>query len=195
MNSAAFPRDTLLTTLWPVAADGRLARALTIVVLGSLLLTLSAHVQIPFWPVPMTMQTFAVLVVGMTCGARLGGAAVALYLAQGAVGLPVFAGGAGLAYLAGPTGGYLAGFLLAALVTGWLGERGFDRSPLTTLLAMLAGVVIILGLGVAWLTVLIGLDRAIAAGLMPFLLAEGCKILLAAAVLPAARKLAGRKRR
>ena len=104
---------------------------------GTLALTVSAKTQIPFWPVPMTMQTFAVLVIGMAYGGtRLGVATIALYLLEGALGLPVFAGtpkGLGLAYMMGPTGGYLLGFVAGAWLCGWPAERGFDRSPLKAL--------------------------------------------------------------
>lgn len=193
MTTAALHHPTLLGTLWPASGGTRVLRAMLVVALGSLLMTVTAKVQIPFWPVPMTMQTFAALVLGMACGARLGMAAVLAYLVQGAAGLPVFAGGAGLAYLAGPTGGYLVGFVLAAGLTGWLASRGFDRSPLRTVIAMLAGDALILGLGVAYLSTLIGLEKAITAGLLPFLAAEAFKILLAAAVLPGAWRLVGRR--
>ena len=194
MTTAAIHHPTLLGTLWPASGNARVLRAALVVLLGSLLLTVTAKVQIPWWPVPMTMQTFAVLVLGMTCGPRLGVATVLAYLAQGAAGLPVFAGGAGLAYLAGPTGGYLLGFVLAAGLTGWLAERGFDRSPARTLAAMLAGDALILGLGVTWLSTLIGFEKALAAGLLPFLSAEAFKIALASAVLPGAWRLLGRRR-
>ena len=89
---------------------------IVLAIAGSALLAVSAKAQIPFWPVPMTMQTFVVLVIGMAYGARLGVATLGLYLAEGAIGLPVFATGSGLGYLIGPTGGYLAGFVLAAVV-------------------------------------------------------------------------------
>ena len=189
MTTARFDHPTLLGTLWPASGETRWLRAALVVVLGSVLLTLTAHVKVPFWPVPMTMQTFAVLVIGMACGARLGVATVLVYLMQGAMGMPVFAGGAGLAYITGPTGGYLLGFVLAAGLTGWLAERGFDRSPVRTVIAMLLGDALILTLGVAWLATLIGLQKAVAAGLVPFLAAEGFKIALAAIVLPGAWKL------
>src|SRR5579862_9024378 len=132
---------TLAAALWP--AEGRMpvVRAATLVIIGSLVLTLSAKIEVPFWPVPLTMQSLAVLVIGMAYGLRLGALAVLLYLAEGAVGLPVFAGtperGIGLAYMVGPTGGYLLGFLLAAWVLGLLAERGWDRSWARTLGAML----------------------------------------------------------
>jgi biotin transport system substrate-specific component len=115
---------TLADALWSPAAGSTTVRAIVLAVIGSILLTISAKIQVPFWPVPMTIQTFVVLVLGVAYGWRLAGATVLLYLAQGALGLPVFAAGGGLAYMAGPTGGYLVGFLLAALVVGWLAERG-----------------------------------------------------------------------
>ena len=121
-----------------------LARSVAAVVLGSLLLTLSAQLQVPFFPVPMTLQVLVVLLVGVAAGPRLAGVTLAVYLAQGAAGLPVFAGtpekGLGLAYMAGPTGGYLLGFLVAAVLVGWMAERGWDRGPLRLAVTGLAGI-------------------------------------------------------
>src|SRR5690349_15200312 len=126
----AATRPTLIDALWPAGATP-VIRWAVLALAGSLLLTASAKAQVPMWPVPMTMQSFVVLVIGMAYGARLAGATVALYLLEGALGLPVFAGtpekGIGLAYMAGPTGGYLAGFAVAAVAMGWLAERGWDR--------------------------------------------------------------------
>ena len=162
--------------------------------IGSLLLVVSAKVQVPFWPVPMTMQTFVVLVLAIAYGPRLGMVTVALYLVEGAVGLPVFAKGGGLAYFSSPTGGYLIGFLVAAWTVGWLAERGWDRSVVTTALAMLIGEVVIFSFGLAWLgwfianakglPLMAGYKAAIAAGVTPFLLAEAFKILLATVTVP-----------
>jgi biotin transport system substrate-specific component len=174
---------TLADTVWAPVGSSPAARAIVLALIGTALLTLSAKIQVPFWPVPMTMQTFVVLVLGMAYGWRLAGATVLLYLAQGAIGLPVFAAGGGIAYLAGPTGGYLAGFLLAAVAVGWLAEHGWGRSVLRTLAAMLIGTAIIFACGIAWLGALIGLPQAISAGLVPFLLAEAVKIGLATAIL------------
>lgn len=184
---------TLINALWPRETGGVLRLAL-LAVAGSILMAVSAKVQIPMWPVPMTMQTFAVLVIGMAYGARLAGATLLLYLAQGAVGLPVFASGAGLAYMAGPTGGYLAGFLVAAVLVGWLAERGWDRNVALTFLANLAGTAIIFGCGVAWLSGLVGgLEKAVALGFQPFIAGAFVKIALAAAVLPLVWKLLPRR--
>jgi len=183
---------TLAGAAWPQAADSWLRMAV-LAVAGTVLLTVSAKIQVPFYPVPMTMQTFAVLVIGMAYGWKLGGATLLLYLAEGAVGLPVFAGtpekGIGLAYMAGPTGGYLAGFVLAAGIAGWLGEKGWDRSIPMTVAAMVIGTAVIFVPGYAWLAALIGGEKAWAFGVLPFLWGEVFKIALAAAVLPGAWKL------
>jgi biotin transport system substrate-specific component len=184
-------RDTLATRLWPAAADS-LGAKIALVLAGTALLTLSAKVQIPFWPVPMTMQTFVVLLIGAAYGARLGGATLLAYLAQGAVGLPVFAAGGGLAYLTGPTAGYLFGFLAAAVLVGWLAERGLCGSRLGTLATFLAGTVVMFGLGAGWLGALFGAEVALASGVVPFLLSEAVKIALAVALVPLAWKRLGR---
>ncbi|MQX37742.1 biotin transporter BioY [Roseospira navarrensis] len=204
MTTATLTHNTLAQALWPTGArsDGALSpalRAVLLAVAGSLLLTLSAKVQIPMWPVPMTMQTFAVLVIGAAYGWKLGGATVALYLAEGAMGLPVFANtperGIGLAYMMGPTGGYLMGFMASAMVLGWLAERGWDRSIGGTLAGMTLGTALIFGLGFAYLSTLIGAEAAWTAGVMPFLLGAALKIALAAAVLPLAWRLVSRRAR
>ena len=178
---------TLAETLWP--SDNAMLRNLILAVGGSLALWISAKVQVPFYPVPMTMQTFMVLVIAMAFGWRLGAATVLLYLAEGAAGLPVFAGtperGIGIAYMMGPTGGYLAGFLAAAALAGWLGERGWDRNAVTTLLAMVIGTAVIFLFGALWLGAVIGWDKPVLElGVTPFLPGAAFKIALAAAVLP-----------
>ena len=160
-----------------------------LVVLASLLLTLSAKVQVPFWPVPMTMQTGVVLLLALTMGPRLALATIALYLAQGALGLPVFAGtpakGIGLAYMAGPTGGYMVGWLLAAAFVGWAASRW--RHPAVLFAACLVGVALNYAPGVAWLAQFVGTEQALAAGAVPFLLGDVVKAGLAVAVAVALR--------
>lgn len=171
-------------------AEGRqrLMRDVALALAGSLLLTLSAKVQVPFYPVPMTMQTLVVLLIGACFGWRLGAATILTYLAEGAAGLSVFTGtpakGIGLAYMVGPTGGYLIGFVAAALVTGFLAERGLTRSVIGALATMLAGAATILAFGFAWLAVLIGAEKALAFGVLPFLLGDALKVALGAALLP-----------
>lgn len=158
----------------------RLLFGFAAVVIGSLLLTASARTQIPFWPVPMTMQTMAVVLIGMTLGSRLGFIVVAAYVLEGLMGLPVFANtparGTGLAYLMGPTGGYLIGFCIAAYVAGWLAERGYGRDLFSAVLVNIIGTLIILTFGYAWLAHLIGPVKAYAAGVHPFLLSSVVKI-------------------
>ena len=179
----------LLSTLWP---QSQAIHKLAAVALGVAILTLASKVQVPFWPVPMTLQTLAVLMIGATAGARLGGATVLAWLGLGAVGVPVFATGAGLAYMAGPTGGYLAGFLLAAIVVGHLADRGHGRSIVSAVGMLLAGEVAIFALGTGWLSVLFGAEKAVAVGLTPFIPAEILKVALGTAILAAAWKQAKR---
>ena len=193
MRSASPP---LAMALWPSDdKTGRLVRAIVLIAAGSVLMTVSAKLTVPFWPVPLSMQTFAALLIGAAYGWRLGGITVLAYLAQGAMGVPVFAGaGAGLPYLLGPTGGYLLGFAIGAVVVGWLAERGWDRRVLTTLAAMVIGNLVIYALGVGWLTTIVGsVERAFALGLLPFLLGDALKIALATALLPYAWSLIQRR--
>ncbi len=149
-------------------------------VLGSLLLAVSAHVAVPFWPVPMTMQTLVVLLLGALAGPALAAASVVAYVAEGVAGLPVFAHGSGLATLLGPTGGYIVGFLPAALIAAR--ASGMARGPsgaLTSGALLFAADAVLLGCGVAWLASLIGVEKAVAAGLLPFLAGEGLKVAIA----------------
>ena len=203
MPSLSVTAETLAATLWPAGeakpAAARALRNILLAVVGAQLIWLSAKIQVPFHPVPMTMQTFMILGLGMAYGWRLGAATVLLYLAEGAMGLPVFAGtpekGIGLAYMAGGTGGYLLGYVIAAGACGWLAERGWDRNVITAALAMLAGNVLIYVPGLLWLGILFGWDKPILEwGLTPFVLGDLAKLGLAAAALPLAWKLVGRRR-
>ena len=168
------------------AVSAPLAKAFLIVV-GSLLLAMSAQIKIPFYPVPVTGQTLVVLLIGMTYGPRLGGATVAAYLLQGALGLPVFAGTAvGMAALVGPTGGYLAGFLVAAVIMGFLAERGMGRSVMSTVIAMMIGNAVIYAMGVSWLSGFIGMEKALMFGMAKFLYGDALKLVIAACLMPVA---------
>jgi biotin transport system substrate-specific component len=171
MATAHHAPITFAELLWPAQGAWRPLRALLLALLGSALLTISAKFEVPFYPVPMTMQTLVVLLLGMAFGARLATATVLLYLAEGAAGLPVFAGtperGIGIAYMLGPTGGYLVGFVLSAAITGWLTERRRDWQALV--LAVTAGSIVVFIPGILWLAHLIGFEQSIAHGLMPFL--------------------------
>jgi len=155
---------------------------------GSLLLTLAAKTQVPFYPVPLTLTTLVVLLIGAAYGARLAAATVGLYLFEGLVlGLPVFAGpSAGIGYLASPTIGYLLAYLPAATLVGLLAERGYDRKLGSALVMMAAGEAVILGAGASWLAVMIGAEKAWTLGVLPFLLGDALKLALATAALPIA---------
>lgn len=199
--TATAVHPTIASALWP-DRTAPAVRGAILAILGSLMVAASAQIQIPLWPVPVTGQTFAVLVIGMAYGWRLGSATLALYLLEGVIGLPVFAKfSSGWAVMAGPTGGYIVGFIVAAGIIGWLAERGWDRRVATTAAAMLIGNAVIYVLGLAWLTnFFVGAGAevvastgaktafaaAIASGMLPFLLGDALKLALAAVVLPAA---------
>jgi len=197
LSSAAIRRFPLVSRLWPghegVRAD--LLRAVILIVAGTMLLALSAKVNLPLPYVPMTLQTLVVLMLGAAYGWRLGCATVIAYLAEGAIGLPVFAGPVGgLGPLAGPTAGYLFGFVAAAFVTGRLSERGWDRNTAWLFAAMAIGHVIILAAGFAWLAYGIGLGtgKAWVVGVLPFIAGSVVKSALGATLLPAAWRLVDR---
>jgi biotin transport system substrate-specific component len=176
------PTQTLVDRLWAQTSANARLRFVALVFLGTVLLTLSAHVQVPFWPVKMSMQSFMVLALAASYGSRLGTATVVAYLIEGAIGLPVFQTGGGLASFSGPTAGYLAGFVLTTLVVGSLSERGAMRSALAASGVFLLGDAIIMLLGAAWLSTLIGFEKALSAGFLIFLPAEALKISLAVAL-------------
>jgi len=169
----------------------------TILVLaGSAILALSAQLSFyfPFSPVPITGQTFAVLFLGAVLGSYRGTLAVLAYLVEAAMGLPVLAGGmAGIAYMVGPTGGYLTGFIAAAFIAGFLAERGWDRNVGTALLAMVLGDAALFICGMFWLSVYIGWEKAIYAGLLPFIIGECLKLAAASLILPSGWKLISRR--
>ncbi|MGO4573018.1 biotin transporter BioY [Microvirga sp. 2TAF3] len=190
-SSLASP-STLVGLLWPSRDDARLAtlRAIVLMVAGTALLTLSAKVQVPLPYVPMTMQTMVVLLIGASYGWRLGGATVALYLAEGAMGMPVFANTppmpAGIGYFASPTGGFLFGFLAAALVMGFMAERGWDRSLARVIVMMTIGHAVIFAVGLSWLSAIMPFAKAWTVGAAPFVAATIVKTALAAALMQAA---------
>lgn len=173
-------------------------RHVALILAGTLLITLAAQVRfyLPGDPVPVTGQTFAVLLAAGALGFRRGIMSTALYLLIGIVGLPVFAGGAhGLQILTGVTGGYLVGFVLAAAVVGRLAELGWDRNVLGSIGAMILGSALIYSVGVPWLAVSAhqSLDWAVANGLAPFLAGDVLKLALAAGAFPAAWWVVGRR--
>ncbi|MEH3126124.1 biotin transporter BioY [Agrobacterium cavarae] len=163
------------------------------IVAGVALMTLAAKTQVPFWPVPMTLHTLAVMGFAVALGPRMACAIFIAYLATGAAGLPVFSGsperGIGLAYMMGPTGGYLAGFLVASLLTGWLAQNG---TLLRRVLAMLAGLVVVYAFGMAWLLAFVPAAKVLSVGVAPFLLGDLVKIGVVAAasmLLPKVKEL------
>ena len=158
----------------------KITKIILVAVLGTLLLTISAKIKIPFYPVPMTMQTFIVLFLGITLGPKIGLFTISLYLFEGIFGLPVFAGtpekGIGLVYFTGPTMGYLIGFLVAAYFSG---SFKYDKGLINTFLKLIFSVSFIYIFGLIWLGTLIGWDKPIfKLGAQPFLLAELFKMLL-----------------
>jgi len=182
-----------MTTLIPTLSNRLFPRVnphlrdLTLIVTGSLFIALLAHVKIvlPFTPVPITGQTFAVLLIGALLGSKRGAATVMLYIAEGLLGLPFFAGGgAGLAYLFGATGGYLLGFVVSAYLVGKLCEGGMERHWRTALVPFLSGTLMIYFIGAIWLAVFVGWQNAFMLGVLPFILGDAIKVILAALVLP-----------
>ncbi|TPK22700.1 biotin transporter BioY [Mesorhizobium sp. B2-5-9] len=157
------------------------------VVLGTLLLALSSYIEVPMVPVPVTMQTFAVTLIGALYGWRLGAVTIAAWLVEGAVGIPVLAGGAaGIQHFVGPTGGYLFAFPVTGALVGWLAERGWNGNRvLPAFAAMLLGNLACLALGTAWLAVMIGAEKAITFGFVPFIVGGLLKSALGAATLMA----------
>jgi biotin transport system substrate-specific component len=190
--------DVHRPAVWQRSVAARVAADTVLILAGSALVALSAQVVVPLpgTPVPITGQTFGVLFVGALLGSRRGALALAAYLLEGAAGLPVFAGGgATLAWLAGPTAGYLWSYPLAAWLTGRLAERGWDRRPATAALALGAGNAVIYAVGLPWLAFYVGLERVLAAGLLPFLPGDLVKIAVAAGARAGAWRLAGSHRR
>ena len=181
---------TLSTRYFPRIAAW--LRDLLLITISALFVAGCAQIKIPlpFTPVPLTGQTFAVLLVGAALGSKRGVASLVLYTLMGALGLPFFAGGAsGLAYLSGPTLGYLVGFVAAAYVIGRLAERGLEQSVRTSLLPFLVGTLVIYIFGAGWLAILFGVGQALALGIVPFLIGDVIKLILAALVLPVAWRL------
>jgi biotin transport system substrate-specific component len=186
LRLAVFPRSGLLTDVMLVLAGT-----------GFVALAAQVSFNLPFTPVPITGQTFAVVLVGASLGALLGLASLGLYLFVGALGAPVYADGHhGWDVLTGPTGGYIVGFVLAALLTGWLAQRHWDRRFSSAVAAMLTGNVAVYAIGLPWLAADqgLGFEDALEAGLYPFVVGDLLKLYLAGALLPGAWRLVQRLR-
>ena len=163
--------------------------SILLVLFGTILLAISAKIQLPFWPVPMTMQTFVIFLIGMTYSVRLSFITVSMYLFEGAIGLPVFASGGGIAYLVGPTSGYLYGMLISSVVISYLANLGFSKTYFKTSISLLIGSFIIFLFGILYLGSIIGYEKAIIAGLLPFIPSELFKIALAVSLIPTIQKI------
>jgi biotin transport system substrate-specific component len=170
---------TLAAGLWPSVRANWLYQ-LMLAIGGSVLLAISAKMQVPFWPVPMTMQPLAVLLIGVGFGPELGAATALLYLAEGASGLPVFAKGGGAAYLAGPTAGYLVSYPFAAAIAGWMTQAARGRSLPLALLGCALAMAVIYAFGFSWLSTFIGAQKAWFGGVQPFLIGDAVKVVIAA---------------
>lgn len=178
-----------------------LAYQAALVLGGSALMAASARLTIPLPLVPITGQTYALLLISALLGSRRGALALLTYLAEGLLGLPVFAyghsawtpSGVGLPTILGPTAGYLFSYPVVGLVVGYLAERGWDRTVWRAVVAMLAGEVVIYAGGLSWLARFVGFGQAVQVGLLPFIAGDTLKLLLAAATLPAGWWLLGRR--
>jgi biotin transport system substrate-specific component len=187
ISESTYTPAFLAEAVWPRSS---LARDIVLIVGGSLIVALLAQISVPlpFSPVPITGQTLGVLLIGALLGSRRGGLSLLTFLGWGAMNLPVFAPHPtlpnGVARFASPTAGYLVGFVVAAFVVGWLGERGWDRRLLTAALAMFVGNIVIYLFGLPWLAYFVGGDQVLALGLYPFIPGDLIKLALAALALP-----------
>jgi biotin transport system substrate-specific component len=175
---------TLINNLLPLKGVNTYIKNILLILSGTLLLTVSSKIQVPFWPVPMTMQTFVVLIIAMAYGWKLSFLTLVAYLIEGALGLPVFAKGGGLLYLTGPTAGYLYGMTIAAAVIGYFADLGYGKSIIKCIMPLLLGTIIIFICGIGYLSSIIGFEKAIVAGLLPFIPSELFKIALAVFIIP-----------
>ena len=176
--------SSLINTLFPLKGINTYTKNIFLILFGTILIAVSSKIQVPFWPVPMTMQTFVVLIIAMAYGWKLSLLTLVAYLIEGAIGLPVFAKGGGLLYLIGPTAGYLYGMAIAAAVMGYFADLGYGKSIIKCIIPLSLGTIIIFICGIGYLSSIIGFDKAIAAGLLPFIPSELFKIALALFIIP-----------
>lgn len=180
----AIGRPTLADRLFPRS----IVTDLVLVSAGAALVSIAAQIAVPLWPVPITGQTLAVLLVGSSLGALRGFLSMTLYLVLGIVGLPVFSdSGSGLPVILGPTGGYIVGFIFAAAFTGWIAQRSWDRKIFRSILSFLGGTVVTFAFGLPWLAFVLGLnlEQTLSSGLYPFVVGGIVKALLAAGIITA----------
>lgn len=201
MQSRASNRAALAPTLFPFAGN-RIVQDVILILAGTALIAIASKIKVPFYPVPMTLQTLAIMLIAASYGFRLGTLTVIAYLGEGLLGLPVFTNTppsvAGPLYFVGPTGGFLAGFVVLAMVVGWAADRGWDRSVMKLFAAIFVGQAILFVLGFVWLAWFaqlssgamgLGIEKAFAAGVTPFVWAGLLKAALAAFLVPAAWSL------
>lgn len=204
MQSSVAGHGALVPSLWRGAS--RTTQDVILVIAGTLIIAVAAKIKVPFFPVPMTLQTFAILLIAATYGMRLGTLTVLAYLGEGLLGLPVFTNTppaiAGPAYFLGPTGGFLAGFVLMAIIVGYAADRGWDRSIAKLIGTMVVAEVVMFALGFIWLAgfaqlssgaVGIGAAKAWAGGVTPFVLGDILKLVLAALLTRGAWATMGRQ--
>jgi len=201
MQPRASTQSALAPTLLPFAGN-RTVQEVVLVLAGTALIAIAAKIKVPFYPVPMTLQTLAIMLIAASYGFRLGTLTVIAYLCEGLLGLPVFTNTppsvAGPLYFIGPTGGFLAGFVVLAMVVGYVADRGWDRSVTKLFAAIIAGQVVLFVLGFVWLAWFaqlsggatgLGIEKAFAGGVTPFVWAGLLKGALAAFLVPAAWSL------
>jgi biotin transport system substrate-specific component len=183
---------TLASRFWPETSS--LVSKVLLAVVGSMIVAVAAHISVPMLPVPMTLQTMAVLAIGATFGARLGAATLALYAVEGAAGMPVFSPIAdGYPGLMGPTGGYIIGFILAAGLVGYLVERGWGRNVGKLFLACIAGAAVLYVPGLLWLGSFVGAEKVLEYGFNPFIIGDTVKAAVVALGVPAVWSLVEKK--
>ena len=195
------PNSVLTDQFGPSSGTALRVKELLLILAGIAALAITAKMRVPMWPVPITMQTFTVFVIGAAYGSRLGVVTVLAYLALGALGADVFTGSSaslnGLAYMAGPTLGYLIGFVAAAAIVGALARRGWDRSILRMAGAVALGTATVYAFGLAWMSWLFAADKGMAwvlqHGMVSFLPGDALKLALAATLVPAVAHLAARR--
>ena len=176
--------SSLINSLFPLKGLNTYVKNIFLILFGTMLLAISSKIQVPFWPVPMTMQTFVVLIIAMAYGWKLSLLTLITYLLEGSLGLPVFAKGGGLLYLIGPTAGYLYGMTVAAAVVGYFADLGYGKSIIKCIFPLALGTIIIFIFGIGYLSSIIGFNKAIAVGLLPFIPSELFKIALALFIIP-----------
>ena len=162
----------------------KLLFCLLTIVLGSFLLIISSKIKVPLYPVPMTLQPLAVLLIAMLYGRNLATITVGLYILKGMLGFPVFAYGGGVMYLLGPTGGFIFGFFICALVVGYLADRNWGKSITSSVVCMMVGMIIIYFFGILQLSIIKGFDYALLTGFYPFLLGDFYKLLFLGIIIP-----------